>query len=434
MPGAAHAFSIRMPDIGRPGLTPQDGSELTRDEARIATRALNRRRLVAFMLVAPLLLFVAFAFFAPVATMLHRGVHNPTVLELIPETLALLQGWSGEGAPDEAVLNSMAVDLKRLARDRTSGKLAEELNRVLPGTSSLVKATARKLRRIADAELRANGAALLGAANPKWTSPELWRAVRDTGRSYSERNFLTALDLERDPAGGIRERRSARIYLQLYGKTLKIALIITVLTLLLGYPLAYVIANRPARVAGIMLIFVLLPFWTSLLVRTTSWIVLLQTNGVVNSFLAVVGLTGQPLEMMYSEFATVVAMTHILLPFMVLPLYSVMKGIDRSYMRAALSLGSGPVGAFVRVYFPMTLPGLSAGALLVFIISVGYYITPALVGGTDGQMISNIIAFHMQQSNNWELAAALGTLLLVLVVCLYWLYDRLVGASNIKLG
>ncbi|MDE2893767.1 MAG: ABC transporter permease [Chloroflexota bacterium] len=414
--------------------SPPAAQGLSREEARVAARALNRRRLVAFLLVAPLLAFVIFAFFAPVATMLHRSVHNPTVVELIPGTLELLQGWSGEGTPPDAVLTSMAVDLKRLAQERTSGKLAEELNRGLPGTSSVVKSTARKMRRADDAELQANGAALLLAAHDKWAEPLLWSTLREVGRSYSERNFLTALDLEKDPEGGIRQRESARIYIQLYGKTLKIAVIITVLTLLLGYPLAYVITGMSAKVAGIMLIFVLLPFWTSLLVRTTSWIALLQTNGVVNSFLMGVGLTGEPFEMMYTEFATIVAMTHILLPFMVLPLYSVMRGIDPSYVRAALSLGSGPIAAFIRVYFPMTLPGLSAGALLVFIISVGYYITPALVGGTDGQMISNIIAFHMQQSNNWELAAALGTLLLFLIIVLYWVYDRLVGAKNIKLG
>ena len=186
--------------------------------------------------------------------------------------------------------------------------------------------------------------------------------------------------------------------------------------------------------ALVLMVLVLLPFWTSLLVRTTAWIALLQTNGVINSVLMGLGITGQPFEMLFTEFATIVAMTHILLPFMVLPLYSVMKGIDPSYMRAALSLGSTPIPAFFRVYFPMSLPGLSAGALLVFIISVGYYITPALVGGTDGQMISNIIAFHMQQSNNWELAAALGALLLILIIGLYWAYDRLVGADNIKLG
>ena len=410
------------------------GSALTPDELALATRALNRRRLTAFALVVPLLAFVGFAFVAPITTMLHKGVYNPTVAELIPDTLARLQDWDGRGTPDESVLTTMAVDLKRLANERTSGKLAEELNRGLPGTSSIVKATARKFRNMADGDLVSVGATLLLEANERWGSPELWRAVQEAGKRYSERNFLTALDLERGADGEIQRRESARIYIQLYVKTIKMALIITFLTILLGYPLAYVMANSSPRVANIMLIFILLPFWTSLLVRTTSWIALLQTHGVVNSLLMGIGITTQPLEMMYTEFATIIAMTHVLLPFMVLPLYSVMKGIDPSLMRASLSLGARPIPSFLRVYFPMTLSGLSAGGLLVFIISVGYYITPALVGGTDGQMISNVIAFHMQQSNNWELAAALGTLLLVLIVCLYWAYDRMVGAGNIKLG
>lgn len=407
---------------------------LTREEAGVARRAQNRRRGTAFALVVPLLVFIGFAFFAPIATMLHRSVYNPTVVELIPDTLAVLREWPGDGTPDAAVLTSMAVDLKRLAAERTSGKLAEALNRGLPGTSSIVKSTARAMRGVEDDVLAADGAALLVAAHERWASEELWRTVRQFGRSYTDNNFLTALDLERGAEGGIQVRQSAQIYVQLYAKTLRIALVITVLTMLLGYPLAAYLANAPARRSNMLMVLVLLPFWTSLLVRTTAWIALLQTNGVINSVLMALGITQQPLEMLFTENATIIAMTHILLPFMVLPLYSVMKGIDPSYMRAALSLGARPIPAFFRVYFPMTLPGLSAGALLVFIISVGYYITPALVGGTDGQMISNIIAFHMQQSNNWELAAALGALLLFVIIVLYWVYDRVVGADNIKLG
>ncbi len=407
---------------------------LSREEAHVARRELNRRRLIALGLVAPLLVFIGFAFFAPIATMLHRSVFNPTVSQLIPDTLAVLETWPGDGTPDDAVLTTMAVDLKRLAGDRTSGRFAEALNRGLPGTSSVVKSTARQLRRVEDDVLAATGAQLLVEANDKWADPALWHTVREVGRVYTDANFLTALDLERGPDGGIGVRQQAQIYVQLYTKTLRIALVITILTLLLGYPLAYYLANAPTKTANMLMVLVLLPFWTSLLVRTTAWIALLQTNGVINSVLMAVGITRAPLEMMFTEFATIVAMTHILLPFMVLPLYSVMKGIDPSYMRAAQSLGARPIPAFLRVYFPMTVPGLSAGALLVFIISVGYYITPALVGGTDGQMISNIIAFHMQQSNNWELAAALGTLLLVLIIVLYWAYDRVVGADNIKLG
>ena len=408
--------------------------ELTPEEAAAARRALNRRRLLAFGLVTPVLLFIVFAFVAPVATMLHRSIHNPTVVELIPDTLKHLQGWDGQDTPGAAILTSMAVDLKRLAAERTSGKLAEELNRSLPGTSSLVKSTARRLGRLEDAELKANGAAQLLAAHDKWADPELWRTVRDTGQVHTDRYFLRSLDLERNAAGRIQARESARVYVQLYTKTLRLALIITVLTLILAYPLAAALAKAQDRTSNLLMVLVLLPFWTSLLVRTTAWIALLQTNGVINSVLLGIGITGEPLEMLYTEFATIVAMTHILLPLMILPLYSVMKGIDPSYVRAALSLGARPVGAFCKVFFPMTLPGVSAGMLLVFIISVGYYITPALVGGTDGQMISNLIAFHMQQSNNWELAAALGSLLLIVVIALYWIYDRLVGADHIRLA
>ncbi|WP_306119814.1 MULTISPECIES: ABC transporter permease [unclassified Roseitalea] len=290
------------------------------------------------------------------------------------------------------------------------------------------------MRRADDAELAARGAQMLIEANERWGEVGIWKAIDDAGAIYTPSYYLTALDLEMTEDGSIQRREGARIYIDLYLRTLQMALIITVLTLLLGYPLAYYMASVSTSAANLMMIFVLLPFWTSLLVRTTSWIALLQTNGVINSTLMAIGVIDEPFEMLYTRFATILAMTHILLPFMVLPLYSVMRGIDPSYTRAAMSLGSTPLGAFLRVYLPMTLPGLSAGALLVFIISVGYYITPALVGGTDGQMISNIIAFHMQQSNNWELAAALGSLLLAMIVALYWLYDRFVGAGNIKLG
>lgn len=401
-------------------------------DARNAAREFRRRRLGAFLFVVPLLVFITFSFLAPIASMLYRSAYNPTVAELIPETLVVLEDWNGEARPDDEVMNTFALNLKRLANDRTSGRLAEEVNRALPGTSSVIKSTARQLRRVDDGDLTANGASALIDANEKWGEPEIWNALKTTGQVYTAGYYLTALDLEMGPEGI--ERRETQIYVKLYGKTLWMALIITVMTILLGYPLAYFMANSSTSLSNILMVFVLLPFWTSLLVRTTAWIALLQTNGVVNSTLLALGLTDAPLEMLYTQFSTVIAMTHILLPFMILPLYSVMRGIDPSFMRAAMSMGSPPIAAFLRIYLPMSLPGLSAGALLVFIISVGYYITPALVGGTDGQMISNIIAFHMQQSNNWELAAALGSLLLFLILALYWLYDRFVGAGNIKLG
>jgi putative spermidine/putrescine transport system permease protein len=409
-------------------------SVLSATDARYARRELRRRKLTAAFFVAPLLLFLMFAFAAPIATMLVRSFHHPTVAELIPDSLTELQAWDGTGVPSEAAQRAMALDMKRLANERLSGKLAEEVNRLEPGMSSVIKSTARRLGRAEDADIASQGGALLVAANKKWAEPEIWRGIKKSGDVFTTQYFLTAMDLEMSDDGAIIRRDGARIYIDLFTKTLKMALIITLLTLLLGYPLAYYLATAPSQTSNMLMVFVLLPFWTSLLVRTTAWIALLQTNGVINSTLMGAGITRSPIEMLYTQFSTIIAMTHILLPFMILPLYSVMKGIDPSYLRAAMSMGARPIPAFIRVYLPMTLPGLSAGALLVFIISVGYYITPALVGGTDGQMISNIIAFHMQQSNNWELAAALGTLLLTMILLLYWVYDRFVGAGNIKLG
>lgn len=411
-----------------------DASLLQPDEIVSARRELKRRRTKSLLLVVPLLAFIFFAFIAPITTMLYRSVYNPTVAELIPDTIKALSGWDGQELPPPPTLVAMATELKQLGDNRKAGVLAAAVNRSYPGASSMVNASARKLRRATEAELAQSGDKLLLDADPAWGNPKVWRSVQDVGRVYTDSHFLTALDRERNADGEIQQRESARIYIQLYTKTLGMALTITLLCIALGYPLSYYLARAPRKTASLLMVLVLLPFWTSLLVRTTAWIALLQTNGVVNSTLTAIGLLSEPLELLYTRQATVISMTHILLPFMILPLYSVMRGIDPSYMRAAISMGSSPFPAFLRIFFPLTLPGLSAGALLVFIISVGYYITPALVGGTDGQMISNIIAFHMQQSNNWGLAAALGTLLLVLILLLYWVYDRLVGAGSIKLG
>jgi putative spermidine/putrescine transport system permease protein len=390
---------------------------------------------VAFLFVAPLLAFLLFAFVAPIASMLFRSVYEPTVADLIPETLDKLSDWDGQSVPPPEIMNQMALDLKRLANEKTSGRLAGEVNRSLPGSSSVIQSTARQLRQVDDAELAKSGSQALLNANPRWNDVEIWRSIERVGQVYKIDQYLTALDLQKSPIdGSIEARDGPKIYVDLYTKTLRIALFITLLTIALGYPLSYFLAGLPDKTANLLIVFVLLPFWTSLLVRTTSWIALLQTNGVVNTFLMSIGIINEPMEMLYTEFATVIAMTHILLPFMILPLYSVMRGIDPSYFRAALSMGARPIPAFVRIYLPMSLPGLSAGALLVFIISVGYYITPALVGGTEGQMISNLIAFHMQQSNNWGLAAALGSILLAVILLLYWTYDRFVGTKSLSFG
>ena len=227
-----------------------------------------------------------------------------------------------------------------------------------------------------------------------------------------------------------------QIYLDLFWRTVWISLLITVLCVILAYPVSYLLSILPTSKSALLLILVLLPFWTSLLVRTTSWIALLQQEGVLNDIFVWIGIVSEDgrLAMIHNRAGVIIAMTHILLPFMILPLYSVMKTIPPSYMRAARSLGATPFTAFVRVYMPNTLAGIGAGSILVFILAIGYYITPALVGGTTGTLISNLIAYHLSSSLNWGLAAALGTILLGLVLVLYFLYDKIVGIDNMKLG
>jgi putative spermidine/putrescine transport system permease protein len=179
-----------------------------------------------------------------------------------------------------------------------------------------------------------------------------------------------------------------------------------------------------------------MPFWTSLLVRIVAWMIMLQQNGVVNDTLVAAGILSDEnrLAMMYNFNGTVIVMTQILLPFMILPIFSVMKTIPPSYMKAAQNLGATPTLAFIRVYMPQTIPGIGAGCILVFIVAIGYYITPELVGGKDGRLIGNMVAYHMQRSLNWGLAAAMGTILLIVILIFYWIYDKIIGIDNMKMG
>ena len=293
--------------------------------------------------------------------------------------------------------------------------------------------SARELQNVPEGPWRD---AMIGL-NTAWGDVQTWHAIRSAGARFTARHYLNALDLQPLPDGSIaRQSSERRIYLALLWRTFVVSLSITALCLLLGYPIAHLIAHSSPRTANLLLILVLVPFWTSLLVRTTSWIVLLQTQGVINDLLVTIGLIGDDgrLAMIYNMIGTLVAMTHVLLPFMILPLYSIMRAIPSNQMSAAASLGASSFQAFWRVYWPQTLPGVGAGSLLVFILAIGYYITPALVGGSTGQLISNMIAYHMQTSLNWSLAGALGGILLVCVIALYLLYDRIVGIDRMRLG
>ena len=273
-------------------------------------------------------------------------------------------------------------------------------------------------------------------ANDGWADPDVWITIKSFGGFYTSGYFLNSVDMQNTPEGIQQRPENERIYIKLFIRTIVLSLTITGTCILLGYPIAYLLASLPMRTSSILMILVLLPFWTSLLVRTSAWKVLLQNKGVINETLVWLGIVADDnrLELINNMTGTIIAMTHILLPFMILPLYSVMKTISPTYVRAAKSMGATDWTAFWRVYFPNSVPGIGAGSILVFILAIGYYITPELVGGTDGVFISNRIAYHISSSLNWGLAAALGAILLALVLVLYWLYDRMVGIDNVKLG
>ncbi|WP_425039904.1 ABC transporter permease [Primorskyibacter sp. S187A] len=273
-------------------------------------------------------------------------------------------------------------------------------------------------------------------ADEDWADLDVWTTMQTYSPRYTTGYFLNAVDMEKSPDGAIAKPENQQIYIKLFWRTLVMSLAITASCILLGYPVAWLLANLSSRTSNLLLILVLLPFWTSLLVRTSAWKVMLQDQGVINDTLVWLGLvaTDDRLALINNQTGTIIAMTHILLPFMILPLYSVMKTIPPTYLRAAKSLGATNWTAFWRVYFPQSVPGIGAGSILVFILAIGYYITPEIVGGTSGIFISNRIAYHISSSLNWGLAAALGAILLVLVLGLYWCYDKIVGIDNVKLG
>ena len=493
-------------------------------------RALRRQKLRALLLIAPLLVFVAVSFVAPIVDMLFRSVENQIVSNTLPRTVVALQGWdAAAGAPpDEAVFAALYTDLVIAEEYKLHTRLGTRLNYEFGGMSSLMRATGRDVVKFetgvyaeqfaaADPAFAdpaqwagwmgsasmagdlatefpettsayqawaqmirtvkeddpavedipdfiytalyrdlAAGAATEGllpavdeagftpvsirdqfaASDAEWLNPDVWRTIQTYSGHYTPGYFLNAVDMQIGPDGVQMRPAEERIYINLFIRTIILSITITSTCIILGYPVAWLLANLPNRTANLLMILVLLPFWTSLLVRTSAWKVLLQQQGVINDLLVWVGLIGTDnrLLMINNQTGTIIAMTHILLPFMILPLYSVMKGIPPTYLRAAKSLGATNWTAFWRVYFPQSVPGIGAGSILVFILAIGYYITPELVGGNKGVFISNRIAFHISTSLNWGLAAALGAILLVLVLGLYWAYDKLVGIDNVKLG
>ncbi|MDC1078240.1 ABC transporter permease [Candidatus Pelagibacter sp.] len=396
-------------------------------------KAERKNKLKAFLLVAPLLLFLIITYIFPIGDMLIRSVDDREVTNMLPKTFKAMESWDGQELPSEEVFEAFYFDMKLLIEERREGKLSTQMNFTKNGFKSILKKLRREMKKFDEGNYKEQ----IMAVHKRWADVEYWRAIKARSPSFTNQKYLKGIDMYTNEKGEIVSVQEDRqIHRILWFRTLEVAFFVTVFCFLMAYPIAHLLATLPMKYSNLLMICVLLPFWTSLLVRTASWMILLQQNGIINDFFVWIGLVSDDnrIEMMFNKTGTYVAMTQILLPFMVLPLYSVMKTISPSLMRAGKSLGGTPFVAFWKVYFPLTIPGIGAGCLLVFILAIGYYITPALVGGASGTLISNQIAFHMKSTLDWSFASAMGLMLLTGVLVIYWLYNKVVGIDNIKLG
>jgi len=395
-------------------------------------RAERMKKVWALALVAPLFLFILGAFIIPIAWLLVQSVQDKEVPEFLDGTAEAFSAWDGDGYPPPEAMLIFAQELADASRGEF-GQVSKRLNYDVSGFKSMLKKTARNAE---DLAVLSPDEVLAGFidVDKDWEDPIYWQAIKNASSAWTDYYLLWALDLQRNADGEIVDVDEGRaVYFEVLIRTVEISFAVTLICFALGLPIGYLLATLPPKTSNLLLILVLLPFWTSLLVRTTAWLVLLQNEGLVNDLAIWIGLWNEPQELIRNRFGVYVAMVHILLPFMVLPMYSVMKTINPWHMRAAASLGAPGWKAFLKVYFPQCLPGVGAGTLLVFILSLGYYITPALVGGPGDQMISYWIVQNMNAAN-WGLGAALSMVLLVLTMVMFFIYNRFVGIDRLKVS
>lgn len=375
-------------------------------------------RIRAWILIAPLLLFMGLFFVWPLVTVITQAVSDPAVSRVLPRTAGTIGGWDGEGVPGPDIQAAFRSDIAENTDEMAMGDVTRRLNSSKSGFRSLMGKTVSAVRENPDIDL--------AELDKRWGETAYWKAIQDNASPYTDAFLLASLDLERDASGSIAkmpEGTSANFAILM--RTLWTSALVTFCCLVIGLPYAMIAASVTGWKRAVLLGAVLLPLWTSLLVRTAAWMIILQDNGIINQTLTGLGIVSEPLVLIYNRFGVVLAMTHVLLPFMVLPIYSVLITVPRNLMGAAASLGAHPVRAFLRVLLPLSLRGVISGMLLVFMSAIGYYITPALLGGAADQMVSSVIAFYATGSANWSMAAALGLILLVLTLALYAVYNRL---------
>ena len=369
---------------------------------------MNRPRLLAGALIAPALLLVVLVLVLPLLVSFATAIRDPELRAALPRTAALLRQWDGTGIPNEPLFAALAAELRAADDAQALGALSRRLNFERSGMRGL-------LLRAARADLAAPFSMALPAQDPRWGAPETWTLLRRAALGITPLYLLRAVDLDIAPSGAVvAQPQDEAIFGRLFLRTLVIGLQVTLLALLVAYPAAYAIARLSPGWARLATVLVLVPFWVSILVRTTAWFILLQREGPLNAALLALGVIDHPLQLIFTRFAVLLAMVHVLLPFAILPMVAVMKRIDPRLARAAASLGATRWQHFCRVYLPLSLPGIGAGGLIVFMLAVGFYITPALVGGNTDQMVSFFIADYTASTLNWGMASALALLLLAM--------------------
>ena len=438
-------------------------------------KSLRRSKIRSFLLLLPPLLFLLIMFVTPIGSLLSRSIDDININRVFPQTFVQYELWEDKSTiPSEEMFAAVINDIRITHKLKNSegknigknllGQSGTRMTYEFSGWRSLLLKTVKeaiKVDKKSKEEIKpykweAPYKEKMIKRDKRWGKVEFWQSLGAMKDPYTMGYYLNAVDLRYDANKNIIEKKEhLKIYKTIWMRTLQVSLMVTIFCLLLAYPVSYLLATLPMRTSNLLMICVLMPFWTSLLVRIVAWMIMLQQNGVVNDTLITIlpcfeGMVNLPffgetnidlcfrdedrIPIMYNFTGTIIVMTQVLLPFMILLIYSVMRGIPPSYMKAAQNLGATPTRAFIRVYMPQSVPGIGAGCILVFIVAIGYYITPELVGGKDGLMIGNFVAREMQTTLNWGLAAAMGALLLAAVLILYWAYDRLIGIDNLKMG
>ena len=400
----------------------QDTDSLGRRVSRLA-HSLNRPSrltLLSYALCAPLLLFLGVFFLFPLLYVLHTGLHNPVIGSAWPEFIQALRDDHDE-VPGEDVFRALVREIQRQQEGEAYKLTLKPFSQQEPELWRLLQHTAESL----PPENFASAKAWFIGSNPAWAESDTWKVIRRVAAPYTNHNIVNALDVTLAPDGNLRlkpaERRGYSLVIR---DTLFMGFWVTLFALLLGYPLSYRLVTMPKRSARVILSLLLVLLWASVLVKTYAWIAIFDRNGIINGTLLGVGLIDEPLTMRPSRPIIIAAMTYVLLPLMILPIYQSMRKVSLDQLRAAVSLGAAPARAVLTAYLPATTPGIAAGCLLVFVLSIGYYTLPALAAGAAETTISMLLVEFAVTIVNNGMAATMASFVLLIAMGLYLVYIR----------